>query len=770
MKLKIIVKEKDFILFIIICLFLFIGCTILAANFISFSGQNEFVGMNIFENYSMKTFGVSIFLFISSLVAIFANVSSTIFDFDSGFGIKFGEKEEKGYNKFMSVEEMKKAPKVKKVKTNALEADAAGIPFINDGKNMWVDNGENHTLIIGQSGSGKTTALVDPQVRSLMKHNESMVITDLKGEIYRDHGAELKERGYKIIIINLRDPQEGNAWNPLTVPYRWYKQGKKDKAIELLEDISNNIIISKNNNNDPFWETSASQYFCGLALGLFKDANENEINISSISNMISAGETKNGLKTFAQDYFLLKGEESPEYGYAKSTINAPNETRNSVLSVLESKIRQFTSRQNLSEMLSYSDFNMEDIGREKTAVFLIVHDEKTTYHALATIFVKQLYEVLIDVAHKNLDGKLKYRTNFILDEFANMPELKDVDAMVTAARSRQVRFTFIIQNFAQLDDVYGEKKAETIRSNCGNMIYLLTTELHALEQISKLLGEKKSKDKDKTVSTPLVTVSDLQKMKMNEIIVLRARQKPFRTKLKAGYQTNWGKEYEEVVPPDRDEKPVKLFNLKEFVKEEKRKKNAELANDDNGFRPSSLFDNKMPNPNKNPEPRNPFGMNPGMNIDEIVKNIDAQIAKLEAEEAANKKKEEEAKKSAIKSPLDEILNANPFEEEKPKPSAFDINTPKVLDSKIDETQSKEKAPFDFEALNNNQNMFDNLKINQKEIEKPKVIDSNITNQKEDDVLYKQIEERKHNIPHFGKTSSDDDITDDQFFDDFFGDE
>ena len=111
MKLKIIVKEKDFILFIIICLFLFIGCTILAANFISFSGQNEFVGMNIFENYSMKTFGVSIFLFISSLVAIFANVSSTIFDFDSGFGIKFGEKEEKGYNKFMTVDEMKKAMK-----------------------------------------------------------------------------------------------------------------------------------------------------------------------------------------------------------------------------------------------------------------------------------------------------------------------------------------------------------------------------------------------------------------------------------------------------------------------------------------------------------------------------------------------------------------------------------------------------------------------------------------------------------------------------------
>ena len=143
-------------------------------------------------------------------------------------------------------------------------------------------------------------------------------------------------------------------------------------------------------------------------------------------------------------------------------------------------------------MLAYSDFNMRDIGQEKTAVFMIIHDEKTTYHALATIFIKQCYETLIDVAQAN-GGKLPYRTNFILDEFANMPPLKDVTTMVTAARSRAIRFTFIIQNFAQLNEVYGKEDAETIRSNCGNLMYLLTTELAALEEISKLCGEVKSK-------------------------------------------------------------------------------------------------------------------------------------------------------------------------------------------------------------------------------------------------------------------------------------
>ena len=97
----------------------------------------------------------------------------------------------------------------------------------------------------------------------------------------------------------------------------------------------------------------------------------------------------------------------------------------------------------------------------------------------------------------------------MLDEFANMPPLKDVTTMITAARSRKIRFTMIIQNFAQLDSVYGKEDAETIRGNCGNIIYLITTELKALEEISKMCGEVKSKKDDKTASTPLVTVSDL---------------------------------------------------------------------------------------------------------------------------------------------------------------------------------------------------------------------------------------------------------------------
>lgn len=78
-------------------------------------------------------------------------------------------------------------------------------------------------------------------------------------------------------------------------------------------------------------------------------------------------------------------------------------------------------------------------------------------------------------------GALPVRTNFLLDEFANMPKLKDMTTMITAARSRHMRFTMIIQNYAQLNQVYGKEEAETIRGNCGNIIYLISAELAALE-------------------------------------------------------------------------------------------------------------------------------------------------------------------------------------------------------------------------------------------------------------------------------------------------
>lgn len=388
-----------------------------------------------------------------------------IFDREEGFGITTEKKTKNdGYSKLMSESDMKKDYGVKKVHLKDDSYDAGGIPIINNGKDAWVDdNGQPHALIMGASGSGKTQAFMFPLIRILGRHGESMIVTDPKGELYEKCGELLKEKGYKIILLNFRDPKEGAAWNPFSYPYRVYKEGNADKANELLQDLANNILIDPNNKAEPFWEQTASNFFTGLSLGLFDDATEEEININSINMMAEVGEDRIGASNYIKEYFKSKGELSPAYIAAASCINAPNDTRGGIMSTFRTKTRIFSSQEALSEMLSYSDFDIRDIGKEKTAVFLKVHDEKTTYHALATIFVKQAYEALIAVAQTCPGLKLPYRTNFILDEFANMPALKDVESMITASRSRNMRFNFVIQNFSQLNKVYGKDVAETIK-------------------------------------------------------------------------------------------------------------------------------------------------------------------------------------------------------------------------------------------------------------------------------------------------------------------
>lgn len=710
MKLKMRFDKSDMIKFGIYAFILFLLVAVLVANLISFANTGKLAKLNFFIALSKDNIGTTIVIFLLALGGLVFSCKDYFFEFDKGFGFTT-EKKLDGYSNWCDKKTMKK--ELKPVLASSLKANAGGIPLINDGKTLWVDDGQYHNLIIGSTGSGKTQCVIFPMVQSLAKHDESMIITDPKGEIYEQTAEMLRRRGYNIVLLNFRNPQHGNAWNPLTLPYRLWNSGNQDKAIELLDDLALNILYDESNKNaDPFWEKTSAGYFAGLALGLFEDAKEEEININSISLMTTVGEDKfRGSSTYIKEYFNSKDPAGAAYINASSTILSPSDTKGSILAVFKEKIKLFATRANLSEMLSHSDFEIRDIGLKKTAVFIVIQDEKKTYHSLATILVKQIYETLIDVAQEN-GGKLPTRTNFLLDEFANMPPLKDVTTMITAARSRQMRFTLIIQNFAQLNEVYGEQNAETIKGNCGNLVYLISTELKALEEISKMCGEVKSKKDDKTVSTPLVTISDLQKLSLFEVIIRRVRLAPFKTKLTPNFKMNWGKKYPNtniIDVPERERREVEVFDVRKYVDEKVKKKDNLL--DFGGSSGGLPFFQNMPtsNPFMSPfeSPKSPFdkpsATTPNntskvddFDVDDIVKKIDAKIAQLEKEEEEAKRQETAAlgnkdatdinMSQVISSPnieaqnkdnLEKMVNANkPIEPVKPSEPAKPTDTNK----------------------------------------------------------------------------------------------
>lgn len=759
MKLRFRAEKKDVIAFACVALFMLYLVAVCILNVSSIINDGVPHGLNPFPAFLPKYIVTTLVFWFCSIAFLFASTSSYFFTREKGFGYT-SEKKEDGYSRWAKEGEIKKASKVERVPYIDKKSEFGGVPLVYDKEAAYVDNGESHTLVIGATGSGKTAGVINPTMKMLMKARESIIVSDPKGEIYEHNSGLLRELGYDIIILNFREPQKGNCWNPYHLPYKFQKEGNFDKANELLNDLSTNIVVD-GKAQDPFWQDSAASYLTGLSLAMFEDAKEEEININSVNLMMTTGEDKYGASNYLKEYFKAKNPASPACVNALGTVMAPNETKGGIVSVLKQKVKTLAVTKNLSEMLSKNDFEMDTIGERPTAVFMIIQDEKTTYHSLATIFVKQCYESLISVAHKH-GGALPVRVNFLLDEFANMPKFKDITTMVTAARSRRIRFLFIIQNFAQIKEVYGDHDAETIRGNCGNLIYLLTGELSALEEISKLCGDKLVKvGKDKKEETrPLVTISELQRMKDNEFVLIKHRCPPFKGKLKKDYETDFGfgkgtDHYgKNVIYPQREMTEIKTFDIKEFVRKQKQDmlKNAGSdSSDDSG---------KFPFPGMPGMPGMGAMPNSDFDIDKMIKEIDAKIAELE-------KEEEEEKKRALGGAQPVKEDVKPITEEKTnidniKPT---IETP-IIENKqeelpftADNIDVSDGAPKIEEVIHSNMVDLENFKL--KEPMQPEKVNVVKENKQEVEPFVNKNQE--------DKILSDDNDLDD-FFDDFFFEE
>lgn len=385
----------------------------------------------------------------------------------------------------------------------------------------YLDAGEAHSLIVGDTGSMKTLRFVLPLIYTCAKAGESMVIVDPKGELSRKTAAFLKkEEGYDVHIINLRKPyQSPDRWNPMGRVKRSWRSGEEGakNAMLQLNDLFENLFFSRSSaDKDKYWNETAGQFalgICGLMQYLGEDL--------TMKNLLK-WRYKNLQNGVLENYFSALSKNSEIYQNLAGYMNLRAEnTKSCILSTFDQLIRMFKASPELTEMLSDDTFDMDQIGIRKMAVFLVVPDEKTTFHFLATLFVSQCYEALLETAELS-NGTLHRRVHFILEEFCNMPKISDLVSMLTAARSRNIRFHMVIQSYSQLADKYGENISRTILDNCGNLIYLHTREMSFLNYISQLAGFNE-------YDRPLLSTSRLQHLKKNETIIFHERCYPFIT-------------------------------------------------------------------------------------------------------------------------------------------------------------------------------------------------------------------------------------------------
>lgn len=397
---------------------------------------------------------------------------------------------------------------------NNSEITKSGIPMAYDEENLYINSGNNHTLVIGSTGSGKTQVMTLPLLELSRRAGESVVVHDTKNELYDATAEKFKESGYNIIKLNFDDARESNSWNPLELPNRLFKEGNVDKSQDLIEDLGFYLLNELTEvNSDPFWSNSAISYFTGLVLYLFN--NEESVSLTNIKDL--------DIKVQENPEEFIKGIDkySNIYTYLSSILNAPPETRGSIFSVFSQKIKRYISKNNLLNILSKNDFDLSLISKEKTIIYIQTGNSNNS-ERLMPLLISQVYYAKDEYSEK--DGLI----NIIIDDFFNFYPFKDFGKMLNYSRGINIAFTIMIRGFNDLENCYGKEVTNIIKLCFNNIIYLLSQDIATLEEFSRLCGKVEDK--------PLITFEELKTLSIFEAIILTPRSMPFRTKLLPYYQ------------------------------------------------------------------------------------------------------------------------------------------------------------------------------------------------------------------------------------------
>ena len=412
--------------------------------------------------------------------------------------------------------------------------------YINGVLTQTYTDQENHVGVIAATRLGKTTSYVIPTVLSFANQlkKRSMIISDPKGEIYRYTAQTLKEKGYKVKLLNFRNYLNSECWNMLTPIFRKYRsigkveeevgivsvgnkmknifrgkiydrQNELDRDIETVkemrkEEVSNDIddvarmLIITEDKSDPYWEDSARDLLKAFLWAMLEDSSEEKgkeaitedtYSFSTIFRIVAT--FKDGNSTIYDDrgYFSDRSTDSQAYIFAKNTLlENGTTTRKCVMGTFITKLsvlRESTMRL----ITSCNSFEISELAEGPIALFIDYRDELKAHYKIISLFVKDAYRFLIETANGKVNGKLDVPFYFLLDEFGNFPALKDFETTISACAGRNIFFILIIQSYAQLNCVYGNDVAEIIKDNLNVHIFFGSNNPSTLEAFSRECGQ-----------------------------------------------------------------------------------------------------------------------------------------------------------------------------------------------------------------------------------------------------------------------------------------
>ena len=350
-------------------------------------------------------------------------------------------------------------------------------------------NGKKHrrnvnVLVVGGSGAGKTFSYCKPNV---LQANSSYVVLDPKGEIVRDTGHLLEEKGYEVRVLDLINMEKSHCYNPFVYI-------KTDNDVQkLVTNLFKSTTPKGSQSNDPFWDTAASMLLLALIFYLKYEAPEEEQNFVMVMELLRAGDVKEDDDEYISPLDMLfnrletKNPEHIALKYYRAYHSGSAKTLKSIQVTLASRLEKF-NLDSLASLTAADELDLPSLGEKKVALFAIIPDNDTSFNFLVSILYTQIFQQLFYLADYKYGGSLPVHVHFVMDEFANVSLPDDFDKILSVMRSREVSVSIILQNLAQLKALF-EKQWESIVGNCDEFLYLGGNEQSTHKYVSELLGK-----------------------------------------------------------------------------------------------------------------------------------------------------------------------------------------------------------------------------------------------------------------------------------------
>lgn len=342
-----------------------------------------------------------------------------------------------------------------------------------------------HSLIIGATRSGKTRRVLLETMWLQMMGGQSVIVSDVKGELYYYTSEYARSLGYQVTAIDLRNPSKSVHYNFLQPVLDAFAAGDRARGIDYAWDLVSALVGQQK--GEPIWYNGETATIAAVILIVALEAPPQCRNLANVYYFLAymSESDANGNKPLNR-YLEGLDDSHPAKGVFAVAKIAAEKTRDSFYTAALGTLRLFTNPK-VAEMTSCSDINLKDISRRKTAFYMMIPDEKKTLYPIVSILVTQMYTLQVELASES-GLRLPVDTDYDLDELGNFPTIPVLGNMLSAGASRGVRVNMVLQDYQQLETNYKDDH-KNIRTNCQAKLYLKSDDPDTLKNVSETVGK-----------------------------------------------------------------------------------------------------------------------------------------------------------------------------------------------------------------------------------------------------------------------------------------